>query len=82
MAKPMKTLPLERLAASIREAFGGTILAEMRGSRVHLKVGPKAAWFDATGCLVGESFDGIGSLEVGVDEDGIAAAATRTAVEA
>ena len=82
MARPSKILPLDRFAASIREAFGAEILAEMRGSRLRLKAGPKAAWFDDAGRLVGESFDGIGSLEVCVDEDGVVIAPAGATVVA
>lgn len=73
-------LALEKLAESLRAAFGEAVSAQMAEGSLRLQVGPKAAWINATGRLVGESFDGPGSLEVGVDEGGVVVASARSPI--
>lgn len=70
----LNNIALGHLAASIQKAFGDAILAQSCGDDLYLKIGPKAAWFNTSGRIVGESFDGVGGLEVGVDKNGVVAA--------
>lgn len=73
-------MDIEKMAESLREAFGGAISAETKEGELRLKIGPKTAWIDANGDLVGESFDGLGGLEIGVDVESLAAAPAGTSV--
>ena len=46
---------LSNLSASLKKAFGDHITIEMRKREMVLTIGPKTAWIDHTGALVGEA---------------------------